>query len=176
MIKEQSNTNKKGTVIDPQKKPIILGAVIAVAILLIAVLMFVENAKGTMVISNNTGAKLEYVKAYFVDVEGPLHDGFTVENLEAGKSQRFAVGEHKLLGLEANLEIRFKFEGAEEVFVDAGYFNDTFRGDLTIDFRSTDEQDVAILHVKANNGLLKSNLIDCDDEFTINIAEGYEIE
>lgn len=176
MSNNKNNKNKKATVIDSQKKPIILGAVIAVAILLVAILMFIENAKGMMVISNHTGAKLEYVQAYFVDAEGPLHDGFKVENLEAGKSQRYPVGENKLLGTEANLEVRFKFEGAEEVFVDAGYFNDTFSGDITIDFRSSDEQDVAILHVKAVNGVLKSNLIDCDDEFKINISEGYEIE
>lgn len=176
MNKGQSNTNKNVTVIDPKKKPIILGAVVAVAILLMAVLMFIENAQGTIVISNNTGAKLEYVHAYFVDAEGALHDGFMVEDLEIGKSQRFPVGEHKLLGTEANLEVRFKFEGAEEVFVDAGYFNDTFNGDIKVDFSSTNEQDVALLHVKASNGLIKSNLIDCDDEFKINIKEGYEIE
>ncbi|NLP34353.1 MAG: hypothetical protein GX359_04060 [Clostridiales bacterium] len=174
-MKKVQNDSKKN-MIDPQQKRIIIGAVAGIAILLMVVLMFIENAQGKIVISNHTNTNLEYVKVYFVGAEGPLHEGYDVQDLEVGKSQRYPVGENKLLGAEANLEVRFKFEGAEEVFVDAGYFNDTFAGNISVDFSSTEDADIARLHVKASNGLLKSNLIDCDDEFFINITEGYEVE
>lgn len=176
MKNEKKNVEKKAAAFDPQKKRIIVGGIIAAAVLLMVVLMFIENSQGKIVISNNTGTKIEYVQVYFVGAEGPLHEGFRVDDLEVGKAQRFPIGENKLLGAEANLEVRFKFEGSEEVFVDSGYFNDTFHGNITVDFTPSEETDIVNLHVKAANGLLKSNLIDCNDEFKINIAEGYEVE
>ena len=56
---------------------------------------------------------------------------------------------------EANLEIRFKFEGYDELFVDAGYFNDEFKGKITISFTDTEDEKV-ILKVKASGGILPS--------------------
>jgi hypothetical protein len=173
---KKNNVEKKANVFDSQRNRMILGGVIAAALLLMVILMFIENSQGKIVISNNSGTKIEYVQVYFVSAEGPLHEGFRADNLEAGKAQSFPIGENKLLGAEANLEVRFKFEGSDEVFVDAGYFNDTFHGNITVDFRPAEEPDTVNLHVKAANSLLKSKLIDCDDEFKINIAEGYEIE
>jgi hypothetical protein len=175
MRKIKRTVNKKDDVRVSQKRPIFLG-LLALVILLTIVFIFIENREGKTVIRNATDTKLEYVKAYFVDAQGPLHEGYLAQNLEPGKSWALITGENKLLGTEANLEVLFKFEGSEEVFVDAGYFNDSFDGNITIDFNTTDEKDIIKLHVKASNGLLSSRLIDCDDEFMIDLVEGEEIE
>jgi len=175
MRKIKRTVNKKDEVRVSQKRPIFLG-LLALVILLTIVFIFIENREGKTVIRNATDTKLEYVKAYFVDAQGPLHEGYLAQNLEPGKSWTLITGKNKLLGTEANLEVLFKFEGSEEVFVDAGYFNDSFDGNITIDFNTTDEKDIIKLHVKASNGLLSSRLIDCDDEFMIDLVEGEEIE
>lgn len=161
-----------------EKKPMdmkskaILFSVIGVAVLIMIVLIMIESLNGKIVISNNTNLKLEYVKAYFVDVEGPVNDGFSTENLEAGKEFENALNKIDLLGTNSNLEVRFKFENQEEMLVDAGFFNDAFDGKITIDF-SQKEEDYAKLRVKASNGLLPSQLIQCDEEYIINLKEGY---
>lgn len=159
-----------------QKRPIIIISIAVVALLIIVILMIVESGDGKLKIVNNTDTNIEYVQAYFVGPEGKIGEEFNFDNLGVGQSQVVENGEHRLYGQEANLEVRFKYEGSEEVFVDAGYFNDTFKGNISIDFSHSNEDNIVNLHIKANNGFLKSNQIFCDDEFKIDIVEGMEVE
>ena len=52
------------------------------------------------------------------------YNSLVVENIEADESHS-SPGSVDLLGREANLEVKFKYEGYDEIFTDAGYFNDT---------------------------------------------------
>lgn len=176
MRKIKNNKKKVENVSVSQKRPIIIISIAAVALLIMVILMVIESSEGKLKITNNTDANIEYVQAYFVGAEGRISDGFNFENMEAGKTNVVPSGEYELFGEEANLEVRFKFEGSNEVFVDAGYFNDNFSGNININFSNSDENNIVNLHVKAKNGVLKSNRVFCDDEFKIDIVEGMEIE
>ncbi|HHU72860.1 MAG TPA: hypothetical protein GXZ21_12645 [Clostridiales bacterium] len=176
MRKIKNNKKKVENVSVSQKRPIIIISIAAVALLIMVILMVIESSEGKLKITNNTDANIEYVQAYFVGAEGRISDGFNFENMEAGKTNVVPSGEYELFGEEANLEVRFKFEGSNEVFVDAGYFNDNFSGNININFSNSDEDNIVNLHVKAKNGVLKSNRVFCDDEFKIDIVEGMEIE
>lgn len=176
MRKIKKNIKKTENVTVSQRRPIIIISIAVVALLIMVILMIVESGEGKLKIVNNTDSNIEYVQAYFVGSEGKIGDSFNFDNLGAGQSEVVATGEHRLYGQEANLEVRFKYEGSDEVFVDAGYFNETFDGNIAIDFSNTNEDNIVNLHIKANNGLLKSNQVFCDDEFKIDIVEGMEVE
>lgn len=176
MRKIKKSGKKIENVAVSQKRPIMIISIAAVALLIMVILMIIESGDGKLKITNKTDVNIEYVQAYFVGSEGRISDSFNFENLEAGKSNVVPSGEYKLLGEEANLEVRFKFEGSDEVFVDAGYFNDTFKGNIIIDFSNTQEDNIVELHVKADNGFLTSKLVVCDEKYMIDIVEGMEIE
>jgi hypothetical protein len=178
MRKIRSTTKKamrhqKNTFLDSKEKIIRAGVAVAIVLVIIAVLMFLESGDGKLVIKNNTDLKLEYVKVTFVDAEGPINEGVNFENIEAKGSINTISGEHALLGRGANLEVRFKYENYDEIFTDAGIFNENFDGDIMINFDRTDKTDVVGLKVKAKTGLLSSQLINCDEEYTVNLTEGY---
>lgn len=153
-------------------KMIGIGIAVAVLILIMTILIFVENDRNKAVIKNKTDMKLEYVRAYFVDAEGPVNEGFKTEAINVDESLTVPTEEVELLYSEANLEVRFKFENMEEQFVDAGIFNETFNGKVTIDFNQTSEDEID-LKIKASNGLLSSQMIDCDEDFVYFLKEGY---
>ena len=138
-------------------------------------MIMVESASASITIRNKSSKKLEYVKAYFVNAEGQFTDAFLTENIENKEVSKINFEQIDLTGHEANLEIRFKFEDYDEIFVDAGYFNDSFKGKISIDFSDTLD-DLVMLNVKASTGVMSSPNIQCDDEFTINLEEGYEVE
>jgi len=152
----------------------LVGTVIvsAVIMIIVAVLIFMESGDNQFVIKNNTDLKLEYINAYFVDAEGPMEEGFKIENIEPNKSVVKESGIYDLLSKEANFEMRFKFENYDEILVDAGFFNDTFDGNITAVFEKSDDENI-ILRVKAKNGLLPTKQIDCNEKYTINLSEGY---
>jgi hypothetical protein len=150
-----------------------IGIAAVVVVLLIAVFMFMESGDGQLTIKNNSNLKLEYVQAYFVNAEGPMSEGIEFKDMASKQSESVPSGENYLLGEEANLEVKFKFENYEEVFVDAGYFNDNLKGDINVEFKQTDNAEVVQIKVKAANGLLPSTLIDCDELFTVNLKDGY---
>lgn len=158
---------------DSKVNMIRIGIAAIVVVLLIAVFMFMESGDGQITIKNNSNLKLEYVQAYFVNAEGAMSEGIEFKNMASKQSESVLSGENNLLGQEANLEVKFKFENSEEIFVDAGYFNDNFKGDIKIEFKPTDDAEVVQLKVKAANGLLPSTLIDCNELFTVNLKDGY---
>ncbi len=156
---------------DNRRRNLLFGSIGAVA-LIIVIIMLIENQGGRLKINNASDLKLEYMKAYFVDVEGPLHDPLVFENIDSDSKVAIPLGNMKLYGREANLELRFKFENYEkEYLIDAGYFNENFNGKINISFSNTGE-DVIKLKIKATNGLLPSKLIQCDEETDIYYKEG----
>ncbi|CRZ34306.1 hypothetical protein DFR55_10178 [Herbinix hemicellulosilytica] len=150
---------------------ILIYALAGILILCTIVLIAIENAPNRITVENKTDKKLEYVKAYFVDEEGPFTDPIQFDMIEQDSSNSFGLERQDFSYREANLEIRFKFEGYDELFVDAGYFNDIFKGKITISF--TDEGENVLLHVKASNGILPNRNIDCNEEYLVNLEEGY---
>ncbi|HPU62928.1 MAG TPA: hypothetical protein PK304_02120, partial [Mobilitalea sp.] len=150
---------------------ILIYALAGIFILCMIVLIAIESVPNRITVKNKTDKKLEYVKAYFVDEEGPFTDPIQFDMIEHDSTYAFGLERQDLTHREANLEIRFKFEGYDELFVDAGYFNDIFNGKITISF--TDEGDNVLLHVKASNGILPNPNIDCNEEYLVNLQEGY---
>lgn len=172
-VKEKKVDKAEGF-FESKKKMTIAGVSAAVVLIIIVVLLLVESTDEKIVVNNRTDLKLEYVKAYFVGPEDVYNDGINVTDLGAGEKEVIPQEPINLLNAEANLEVRFKFEGSEEMFVDAGYYNDNFAGKITIDFSKNKEGKV-ILKVKAKPGVLNSPNIIADDRFTVNLETG-EIE
>lgn len=154
-------------------RTIVVGIIAILAIILTIVLIVLESTDEKIVIKNNTELKLEYVRSYFVDAEGPMNDGMKIENLEPGKSTSNPNININLAGTESNFEVRFKFENYDEIFVDAGYFNEYFSGKLAVSFEKTEDSNVIKLHVKASSGLLKSRLTDCNETSIVHLSEGF---
>ena len=153
-------------------KNYMLAGIAAAVVLILIVLIVIENTGEKITVKNNTDLKLEYVQAYFVGGEGALNDQIEFTNIETGKSSTIPMEQIDLSGEEANLEIYFKFENQDELFVDSGYFNDVFKGKVAITFTQSDE-DTIVMHVKASNGLLPSKQISCNEDFNIYLEEGY---
>lgn len=169
---DKRKTNTKNTKAPMNKRNRIIIYVLAGIIFLLTVfLIAIENVPNCIVIKNNTNKKLEYVKAYFVDAEGQFTDTYQAEDLTGGSSEEIDLEKMDFSYREANLEIRFKFEGYDELFVDAGYFNEIFDGKITISF--TEEDGNILLHVKAAGGILPNPNLSCDEEYTVNLEEGY---
>ena len=169
---KQQKPDKPETFFESKKKMTIAGLAVIAAILIIGVFIYIENTDNKIVISNKTDLNIEYLKAYYVGPEEAYNEGINVTDLTAGKTESIPQETINLFGAEANLEIRFKFEGYEELFVDSGYFNDVFSGKTTINF-IPGKDDKITMTVKAKNGIINSKAIVCDDYYTINLAEGY---
>lgn len=169
---KQPKPVKPETFFESKKKVTITGIVVLAALIIIGVLIYMESVDNKIVIKNKSDLKLEYLKAFYVGPEEAYNEGINITDLTPGNTVNLPQETINLLGAEANLEIRFKFEGYDELFVDAGYFNDIFSGKTTINFTPTDEGKIRMT-VKASNGVFTSNRIICDDYYTINLAEGY---
>ncbi len=169
---KQPKPVKQETIFESKKKLTIAGVAVLAVLLIIGILIYMESTDNKIVIRNKSDLKLEYVKAFYVGPEEAYNEGINVTELTPGKTVSLPQETINLFGAEANLEIRFKFDGYEELFVDAGYFNDIFSGKTTINFTPSDEGKIK-LTVKAKNGVFTSNQINCDEYYTINLAEGY---
>ncbi|HWT73298.1 MAG TPA: hypothetical protein VN258_01045, partial [Mobilitalea sp.] len=124
-----------------------------------------------LVIKNNTNLKLEYVKTNFINADDSINNSKTANNIDSHKTSTLTQKTIDLTGTNANLEVRFKFEGKDELFTDAGIFNDKLNGNVKITFTQKDDNTIN-LTVKASNGLLTSNSIDCNEHYTINLKNG----
>lgn len=165
----------------PQRAPmkdstkIFLYSLAGIILLLTIVLVAIENLSTGFTVNNASSTKLEYVRAYFVDTEGPVNeDKFLFENINGGEKNKKPIEKIDLSYRYANLEIRFKLEGQEELFVDAGYFNEVFDGRILVQFEDMDNGNI-LLKVKAKAGVIPSPHIDCDEEHIINLTTG-EVE
>lgn len=170
---KNKNTNKKKekTVMSKNTKVLLL-ALAGLAFLLVIIFVIIESLSSRVVVNNKSGKKLEYVKAYFVDMEDQFTETLLIENLEPGDQNEIKINKIDCTYRQANLEVRFKFEDYDEMFVDAGYFNDEFDGKITIKFSDT-EDDKVLLKVKASAGILPTPNIICNEEFVVNLEEGY---
>lgn len=174
MKKTKSNNKKQEKAPMKDSTKIFLYSLAGLVLLLVVILMVIESKSSKIMVQNDSDIKLEYVKAYFVDMEGPISDDVMLfENLESGDKSELPLEKIDLVYRQANLEVRFKFEGHDEMFVDAGYFNEVFSGRINIDFEETDDDGKLLLKIKAKTGVLPSPHIRCDEEHVVNLAEGY---
>lgn len=157
---------------DSKKQLYRAGIVVAVILIIIGIFIYIENTDNKIVVNNNTDLKLEYVKAFFVGPEEAYNEGINITDLAVGEKQVLPQEPINLFYAEANLEVRFKFEGHDELFVDAGYFDDNFSGKITINFE-TDKDGRISLKVKAKPGIFNNPRIICDEHFIVNLEEGY---
>lgn len=167
--------NKKKEQKAPMSKntKISLYVLAGIALLVVVLLIVLEIRDSKITVRNDSDIKLEYVKAYFVDMEGRIFkEEMLFENIDKGDSSELLLDKINLLYREANLEIRFKLEGHDELFVDSGYFNDYFDGRISIDFKNADDNKL-LLKIKASVGLVPTPNIRCDEEHFINLTEGY---
>jgi hypothetical protein len=163
----------------PQKKPldkrtrIILAASIGVVVLIAIILFFIEGGGEKLIITNDTDLRLEEINVKFVYMEGDVTEPIIIKDIEAGDRVVTDFEEVDLYALGANLEISFKFEGFEKALkTDAGIFNDLFNGKAWISFKQLNDE-IVRMNVKAKNGVFNSRLIDCDEEYYINVNEKY---
>ncbi len=159
------------------KGKVITAIVVASVLLLLSiVLMYMETGYGKLIIKNKSDLNLEYFDAKFVYMEGDITELMEIDKIEAHKTFTEELEPINLLGFEANYEMRFKFENHEELLVDAGYFNEKFSGNIKVEFKKTDDPKIIKMKIKASNGILTSGLIDCDEEYTIDLNQGKVLE
>ncbi|MDD3174802.1 MAG: hypothetical protein PHF63_14305 [Herbinix sp.] len=184
-MKNNTKNNKKNTknpkyqrisIFDTKGKKIAVSITSAVILLLIILFMFIESGDGKLVIKNKSDLNLEYVKAKFVYSDGDVNTGIETESINADKTFTLPMDPIDLYGYNANYELRLKFENYDELLVDAGIFNDVFEGDIEVDFEKTEDPNIIKLKIKASNGLLPSKLIDCNEEYKINLSDGQVLE
>jgi hypothetical protein len=132
--------------------------------------MFIESQDGKLVVKNDTDLKLEYYKANFVSSEGDIDQGVDVKNIESKKSYTQVLRPIQLS--DNNYEIHFKFANYKELQVDAGIFNNVFEGDINVVFSKTKDPNILKMKVKAQNGLLPSKYINCNEDYIINLSKG----
>lgn len=174
MKEKKGTTTHTSSFLNTKEK--IIGACIAsgVIVILIAVLMIIESNNGKITVKNNTDLKLEYVNTSFVySTEDNSVDEFkNFKEIKANSTETLKFEPVNLLYSGANLEISFKFENKDELFVDAGIFNDKLTGKVKISFQQTKDSNVLKLKVTAKNGILPSATIDCNEEYTVNLNDG----
>lgn len=171
MKKLKSNKVQQKASLNKNTKTLLL-ALAGVAFVLLVVFVILENLSPRIIIKNTSGKKLEYVKAYFVDYEDVFTDTFAFENINSSEKKTLEIDKIDCSYRQANLEVVFKFEGEEEMFVDAGYFNDEFKGKISISFDDSTDGKIN-LKVKASSGVIKSPNIICNEEYIVNLEEGY---
>lgn len=172
MKRIKTNTKPQPKLPMSKNTKIFLYALGGVILLAMIILIMIESASSSITVKYDTEKKLEYVEAYFVDDEGQLTENTMMfEDLNRGKKSVITLNAIDLSELEANLEVRFKFEGEDELFVDAGYFNDEFDGKISISFDDMDDGKI-LLKVKASAGVIPSPQIRCDEEHIVNLEEG----
>jgi hypothetical protein len=154
------------------KRVKIFAAIVVILVILSGAVIYIEDTDSKIVIKNNTDLKLEYVKASYTGPDMQFYDGIKKKNIAAGKTATVNQDPINLFNAEASMEIRFKFENHEVMYVDAGLFNDNFSGKVTITFNETKDGKVK-LNVKAKSGVINSSRINCDDTFTINLNENH---
>lgn len=158
----------------------IIGACVIGAVLLIVIfaLMAIEgNNRGKMVVKNSTDLKLEYIKTYFVDEDGTVSPEVILNGIEAKDKVVKAIEPVKLFYTDANLEVRFKFEGnPNEFLTDVGRFQDDFDGSIRISLSKTDDPNLVKLEIKAKSGLFTSRLINCDETAMVDLEKGFVLE
>lgn len=169
---ERKNTHTS-SFLDTKRKVVIACIASAVVLLLVFILMLTENKESQLTIKNKTDLNLEYVKAYYVYSEGKVNDGIEAKEIKPEDTLKFALDPMNFLYAESNLEVVFKFENYDELFVDAGYFHDNFTGSIAITFNKTDDPEVVKLKVKGNNGIISSSNIKCNENYTVNLRDGY---
>lgn len=157
---------QKNNFLKKNYKYILIGLAGIAALITIFFVIF-ESSRKKIVIDNDTDRKLEYVRAYFREAEGQVGEEVLFEDITAGGRSTDRLNQIDLSYLQANLRVRFKFEGMEDdLFVDAGYFNDIFNGKVTVRFIQTEEELIE-MEVKASNGILPSPSIRCNETYII---------
>jgi hypothetical protein len=178
-MEEGNMNNKNGSknlVFNSKSKVVLTVVISAVIFILVVFVMVMESKDGQLIIKNNTDLNLNYVKAKFVYSDGDVNEGIQAKDIKAGNTYKKAMDPINLTNIKANYEIRFQFDGYDELLTDCGLFNETFEGNIKVTFDKTEDPNLIKLKVKANNGILPSKLTQCNDEFTINLKEGKVIE
>jgi len=154
------------------KKEIILGTS-ALVILLTFIWMIVESlGGGKFIFTNDSNYKIEYMEAVFVNDDWQVSDTIKFENIDSGKIDKKMFENFNLNNMEASLQLTIKFEGHSPFVLVAGYFNDLFTGNIKVNLNENTKDEVDI-KIKANNGIIPTRTIDCNEIYTIFVTGGY---
>lgn len=154
------------------KKEIILGTS-ALVILLTFIWMIVESlGGGKFIFTNDSNYKIEYMEAVFVNDDWQVSDTIKFENIDSGKIDKKMFENFNLNNMEASLQLTIKFEGHSPFVLVAGYFNDLFTGNIKVNLSENTKDEVDI-KIKANNGIIPTRTIDCNEIYTIFVTGGY---
>ena len=169
---EKERHKKKEGFFQTRNGKITLTGICAAAMLLIVVLMIIENKTNEVIIKNKTDLKLEYVQLRFIHSEGAITNPIKYKNIQPNKTKVVPKNDIKLTNMDANMEVRFKFKGYDEIFTDAGIFNGILKGNIEVSFNKINSDEVKV-KIKAANGMLASKEIDCNEKYTAHLKEGY---
>ncbi len=167
----------KKTFFDTKGK--MIGAIITASVIfiIIVVLMISESILGgKLIIDNKTDLNLEYVNTKYVIDNDDLTDFITYDGIKANHTFTTSIDPINLSSFHAYCKIAFKFENYNEMYVEAGLFSTKFTGDMNITFAKSEDANKLIMTVTADNGFIPSRLIQCDDEFTIDLDTGKAYE
>lgn len=167
--KSVSNTAKLGN-----PKVLIYG-IIGIIAFISVIFMLIESGQGSIRIKNKSDLKLEYVKTQFVYWDSDSTEQLLFDSIETNDEKVQPIESVNLVGTESNLELRFKFEGYDEFFIHAGYFNDTFSGNIKVTFDRKND-DIISVKLKGKNGILPSKQISLDESYDVYLEEGYVAE
>ena len=169
---EKERHKKKEGFFQTRNGKITLIGICAAAIILMVVLIIIENNNNKVIIKNKTDLKLEYVQIKFIHSEGALTNPIRYKSIQPNMTKVASKNDIKLTNMNANMEVRFKFKGYDEIFTDAGIFNGILKGNIEVSFNKINKDEVKV-RIKAANGILATNDIDCNEKYTAHLKEGY---
>lgn len=176
MEAKKRKKNQEKIFFNTRHRVVMTAGISAAIFLLVAILMYVESRDGRLIINNNTDLNLEYVKGKFVTSGGDLSNDTEIKEIKANSTGKKSIDPENLYNTNANYQISFKFEGHDALLIDAGNFNDTFEGSIRLSLTKTNDPNLIKAKITAENGLMPSKLIDCNETYTIDLQKGQVIE
>lgn len=171
MCISKSKVEKNQIITDNKKRITIVS--ITLAIVLISVWIIIETiGGGKFSFKNNTSYNIEYMEATFVNDVWQVSDTLKFDKLMTDGIDTKHFDEFNLNNLQANLQLEIKFEGYDPFVLVAGYFDDLFTGNINVTLDEVNKDEVDIF-IKAKNGIISSRTTDCDENYRINVTEGY---
>ncbi len=171
----QGNKTKEKTVPNKKIRNLLIGGGIF-AILLVAVLVFVESTlENKIIIRNRSTHTITSLRIWYEDNDGTMTEVMDFGKVPAKKKVTESAEKLKLSDItgEAWLTVQIAFEDGGEALLQTGQFLNGFHGRVSLEVSDTKDEEL-MLHLQAGEGLFNSTATtNCDDVYYINPKDGY---